>query len=113
MQQDALSLLRTKNEKFWKNSSFFVFDVPNEKTPFEERIKVLKSLPKNDFLKAVEFVKCENKEHLQQFFKSVMEKGGEGIMLREPGSLYVPKRSTTLCKYKVSHFCKDCNNLKF
>ena len=102
MQQDALVLLQSKNELLWKNASFCVFDVPEVKKPFEERLEVLKNLTSNNFVKVIEFVKCSNKEHLQQFFKSVIEKGGEGVMLREPESMYVAKRSNTLCKYKVS-----------
>ena len=52
------------------------------------------------FAKVVEFVKCENKEHLKQFNESVIAKGGEGVMLREPGSMYKPGRSTSLRKLK-------------
>ena len=52
------------------------------------------------FAKVVEFVKCEGKEHLQQFNKSIIEKGGEGVILREPGSLYESGRSSGLRKYK-------------
>ena len=52
------------------------------------------------FAKVVEFVKCEGKDHLAQFNKSILEKGGEGIILREPGSMYINKRSTSLRKFK-------------
>ena len=48
----------------------------------------------------VEFVKCENKEHLNTFNTSIIAKGGEGVMLREPGSLYKSGRSTSLRRYK-------------
>ena len=52
------------------------------------------------FAKIVEFVKCEGKEHLKQFNKSIIEKGGEGVILREPGSIYKCGRSTSLRKFK-------------
>ena len=52
------------------------------------------------FAKVVEFVKCEGKEHLKQFYNSVVAKGGEGVVLREPGSMYKSGRSTSLCKFK-------------
>ena len=39
-------------------------------------------------------------EDLKNSFESVIKKGGEGIMLREPGSMYIGGRSKSLCKYK-------------
>jgi DNA ligase-1 len=44
----------------------------------------------------------KGKEHLQQYLDSIIAKGGEGVMLREPQSLYKAGRSTNLRKYK--HF---------
>ena len=52
------------------------------------------------FAKTVEFVKCEGKEHLKQFNDAVLAKGGEGVMLREPQSLYKAGRSSSLRKLK-------------
>jgi ATP-dependent DNA ligase len=39
-------------------------------------------------------------EHLKQFLDSILAKGGEGVILREPQSLYKAGRSSSLCKYK-------------
>ena len=52
------------------------------------------------FAKIVEFVKCEGKEHLKQFNEEILKKGGEGVMLREPGSVYKVGRSTSLRRFK-------------
>ena len=52
------------------------------------------------FAKIVEFVECKGKEHLQQYTESIIAKGGEGVVLREPGSLYKFGRSPSLRKYK-------------
>jgi DNA ligase-1 len=52
------------------------------------------------FAKVVDFVKCEGKDHLKRFNDSILAKGGEGVMLREAGSLYKAGRSTSLRKYK-------------
>jgi DNA ligase-1 len=38
---------------------------------------------------------------LKQLLADVNKAGGEGIMLRKPGSLYEHKRSTTLLKVKT------------
>jgi DNA ligase-1 len=37
---------------------------------------------------------------LRQYFDSIIAKGGEGVMLREPKSLYKAGRSPSLCKFK-------------
>ena len=57
-------------------------------------------IPPGSFAKVVSFVICSGKEHLKRFNESIIAKGGEGVMLREPGSLYKQGRSTSLRKYK-------------
>lgn len=52
------------------------------------------------FVSVVEMTKCQSREHLKQYFDSIIEKGGEGVMLREPNSLYTAKRSNALKKFK-------------
>jgi DNA ligase-1 len=37
---------------------------------------------------------------LQEFFENVAKKGGEGVMLREPQSLYKTGKSESLRKFK-------------
>ena len=44
----------------------------------------------------------ESMEHMKSFYKSVLDKGGEGIMLKDPDSMYEDKRSNYLLKYKPS-----------
>jgi DNA ligase-1 len=39
-------------------------------------------------------------KHLQEFFNKIIAKGGEGVMLREPQSLYKAGRSESLRKFK-------------
>ena len=51
-------------------------------------------------MKRVEFVKCKGTEHLAEYMKDIVSKGGEGVMLREANSLYEGKRSTTLRRHK-------------
>ena len=42
-------------------------------------------------------------QHVLDVFNKVVASGGEGVMLRMPGSLYETKRSHTLLKYKEMH----------
>jgi DNA ligase-1 len=51
-------------------------------------------------VRVIKAVKCEGKEHLKSYFKQIAAKGGEGVMLREPQSLYIGGRSPNLRKYK-------------
>ncbi len=52
------------------------------------------------YVKLVKHEKCKGQEHLAEKLKEVEAKGGEGLMLRKPKSLYVGARSTTLLKVK-------------
>ena len=61
-------------------------------------MKNLKNLP--SFINVIEPVTCSNKEHLKQYYNSVIEKGGEGLILREPHSLYKGGRSSGFRKLK-------------
>ena len=72
----------------------------------KKRIEYLKQLEEKGtlppFVQIVNSVKCEGPEHLKQFFDSIVAKRGEGVMLREPNSLYKLGRSGSLRKFK--HF---------
>ena len=37
---------------------------------------------------------------MKDYFSSILAKGGEGVMLRDPQSLYKPGRSESMLKYK-------------
>jgi DNA ligase-1 len=77
------------------------------------QLKEKGSLP--SFVKVVDMVKCKGKciilivmatysktgsSHLKEYFDSIIAKGGEGVMLREPQSLYKSGRSNSLRKFK-------------
>ncbi|KAH8921395.1 DNA ligase/mRNA capping enzyme [Atractiella rhizophila] len=49
----------------------------------------------------VQHTKCEGKDHLLRALKRVEQLGGEGLMLRKPGSKYEGRRSSTLLKVKT------------
>ena len=51
-------------------------------------------------IKLVKHLKCESREHLVELMSSVEAKGGEGLMLRQPGPQYEGKRGNTLFKLK-------------
>jgi len=100
--QETVSVVRRKNGgENWKRVRYRVFDAPSQEGAFEDRhaslIKVDAMAP---YVRRVEQVLCEGVDHLRKELGRVEAEGGEGLMLREPGSLYVDGRSTTLLKVK-------------
>lgn len=87
----------------WQAVSFVVFDAPALAEPFEKRLTALSELfatspPKCAHL--VEQEMCRGADHLARRLAEVEALGAEGLMLRQPGSLYEVGRSWTLLKVK-------------
>jgi DNA ligase-1 len=91
----------------WENVRYMVYDAPHLELPFEERMKFLES--NKLFMKGVggsyatllSQQKVQSKQHLVELLKRHVEDGAEGIMIRQPGSLYEVGRSYTLLKVKL------------
>lgn len=103
--QDTVSVVRKKIpvKKEWIDVWYWVFDAPDRIGPFEERMMWVKGLlccGCNVRIRIVQQIPCAHMQHLLDYHESIKSGGGEGVMLREPGSFYVPKRSGTLLKVK-------------
>ena len=73
-------------------------------TPFlsyENRLSRLLSYQWPSHIQIVNSVKCNSNDHLQNFLKNITLQGGEGVILREPNSLYKTGRSNSLKRFKV------------
>lgn len=46
-------------------------------------------------------MKCESKMQLRDHIQMILEGGGEGMIMREPESLYQGGRSNSLFKFKA------------
>ena len=100
--QQAISIVRSQGlDKEWAPITYRVFDMPDLKVGFEERIVAMKKLKVPEHCQVVEQVCCKDVEHLKATLKAYEDLGGEGVMLREAGSLYVGNRSSTLLKVKT------------
>ncbi len=90
----------------WKQVSYVVFDAPNARGGFEDRLahvdKVLRRAAA-PHARALEHVVCEGLDHLRAELARVEALGGEGLMLRRPGSPYEVGRSGSLLKVKTFH----------
>lgn len=89
----------------WKTLTYEIFDIPSSGSqPFEKRVAQLQGMfPVNGpvaHVHVVEHEKCKGAQHIADRLAEVEAVGGEGLMLREPGSKYVNSRSNTLLKVK-------------
>ena len=86
--------------------TYVVFDAPNAKGGFEDRIAHAKKVvarAEAPHARVLDHAQCTGIAHLREELARVEALGGEGLMLRQPGSKYVPGRSTTLLKVKTFH----------
>lgn len=79
-----------------------IFDAPLVPGGFEERIKVARKFIAldNPYLKLIEQTVCDSEEHLAKLMDKICGAKGEGVMLKDPKSLYERKRSFSLLKVK-------------
>jgi len=105
--QRTVSIVRRQDKsELWKELRFLIFDAPQAEGGFEERLKFLqdavaKHAPK--FAQQHAHERCRGLEALKAELARVEALGGEGLMLREPGSKYAVGRSSTLLKIKTFH----------
>eukprot|EP01027_Heterolobosea_sp_BB2_P001292 GEZU01001979.1.p1 GENE.GEZU01001979.1~~GEZU01001979.1.p1 ORF type:complete len:260 (+),score=26.90 GEZU01001979.1:184-963(+) len=91
----------------WPSVQYCVFDAPNVEGPYETRLEALRRdiIPSlspcaQRRVRALETIRCEGREHLRTYLDQVVRGGGEGVMLREAGSIYQRGRSASLLKVK-------------
>jgi DNA ligase-1 len=84
----------------WSQLRFMVFDAPCADGPIEQRLSFLGRLRLPPFCSVVEHTACKDRSVLDALFAIVTATGGEGLMLRAPGSFYDRFRSPRLLKLK-------------
>ncbi|PQO44094.1 DNA ligase [Blastopirellula marina] len=105
--QRTVSVVRRQDKSdHWREVRFLAFDAPAMAAPFEERLEYLHETIRGDkyeFASVHAHIRCSGAEHLQTELARINALGGEGLMLREPGSKYEIGRSFTLLKVKTFH----------
>ncbi|RLN82796.1 hypothetical protein BBJ28_00024101, partial [Nothophytophthora sp. Chile5] len=93
--------------KQWEKLVYKVFDAPSlAQQKFEERMAHAKELvakTSSKYIEWVEHTQCRSLSHLDEVFADIEKLGGEGLMIREPGSKYAAGRSSSLLKIKSFH----------
>jgi DNA ligase-1 len=102
--QRTVGVVRRQDKTdLWKEVRFLVFDAPAVGGPFEDRLTFLGDGVrkwKAKYAALHEHAVCQGADHLREELARVEALGGEGLMLRQPGSAYVAGRSATLLKVK-------------
>lgn len=91
------------NELEWRDVKFMVFDIPNSKSPFNQRLAQLKKVVKSaniPWLRAVNQWKVADHQALMKELERYTRLGAEGLMLHRGSSLYKGKRNGDLLKVK-------------
>ncbi|KAL4100191.1 hypothetical protein PRIC1_007985 [Phytophthora ramorum] len=105
--QFTVGIAKTQGSKEWEKLVYKVFDAPSLKTKtFEERMEHAEAViekASSKYIEWVEHTKCKSLEHLDEVFSEIEKLGGEGLMIREPGSKYAQGRSSSLLKIKSFH----------
>lgn len=105
--QRCVSIVRRQDKsELWQSIRFLVFDLPAAGGPFEERLAELHerlASSRPEFAEVHRHDRCRGLEHLREELARVEALGGEGLMLRQPGSGYEAGRSPTLLKVKTFH----------
>src|SRR4051794_13950068 len=102
--QRTVGIVRRQDQSdLWKEVTYVVFDAPGVDAAFEDRLAFVRehmAQCQSAHLKAHEHTACTSLRQLREELARVEALGGEGLMLRQPGSRYEVGRSTTLLKVK-------------
>ena len=102
--QRTVSIVRRQDKSdLWKEVRFLVFDAPAAPGGFEERFEFVKATFANrgfEYAKLHHHEICRDVAALRTELSRIESLGGEGLMLRKPGSKYEAGRSSTLLKVK-------------
>lgn len=83
----------------WRGVRFMVFDLAEQGT-FEERNERLSEMSFPDHVWVVRHDQVADHEELSRLERGVVFRGGEGLVIRRPGSKYRPGRSGDVVKVK-------------
>ena len=93
--EETVSIVRSETpDDRWKRVQFMVFDAPQVKGTFEQRMQFLHATLSqgNQFVRVVSQKRCQGVAQLLAERDRIVRLGGEGVMLRQPESAYEPGR---------------------
>ncbi len=96
----AVNSIRNKKYNNWNILKFMVFDLPMNKQLFLHRVEKLNNLELPKHCEVVQQTRINNKKHLMNFHKEVLNNGGEGVVIKSPTNIYYPGRTNQALKLK-------------
>ncbi|MEN8265045.1 MAG: DNA ligase, partial [Nitrospirota bacterium] len=87
----------------WLDLKFAIFDLPEAGGGFEERLNIARRWfdeNPSEYAFVIVHKSVRSKERLKEELQRVEQLGGEGLILRKPGSLYSTGRSSEVLKVK-------------
>jgi DNA ligase 1 len=90
----------------WRELTYVVFDAPGVDAAFEQRLGFVRDhveAHRPPHVRWHPHDRCAGLDHLREELARVEALGGEGLMMRQPGSRYEIGRSWTLRKVKTFH----------
>lgn len=96
---DRLVSILQKKDGDWSEIEYHIFDLAESGT-IEERIQRLDSISLPDHVKRVAHRVCSGMDDLDKYEREVVNAGGEGLVIRKPGSKYRPGRMGDVIKVK-------------
>lgn len=102
--QRTVGLVRShRGGEGWRSIRFAAFDAPCAAGTFEERQAAMGTAVAGGPAFVLPQRRCNGHADLMAELARVEQAGGEGVMLRQPGSAYERRRSGTLLKVKTFH----------
>lgn len=89
--------------KNWKEITYNIFESPNTKGNFQQRLAKVKNWftkHKNENVRFIEQTVCKDQNHLENFLKKVIKLKGEGLIIKNPNLSYINQRSKNSLKVK-------------
>src|SRR5687767_2571388 len=81
--EQLMAVIGGVNNSDWKGVGYFIFDLPASAAPYEDRLKQLEGLKPvvPPHVQFVESVKCRGHSYLNSYLDTILEQGGEGIVV--------------------------------
>jgi len=102
--ENIQSIVMDKNpSKKWKEITYNIFEVPKQKGDFLSRLGLAQKYIKKENLqhiKVIKQIKIKNKAHLEEFMNEIINKKGEGVIVKNPDLEYFQGRSSNILKVK-------------
>ena len=102
---NVVSIVNKKEEHDgWNKLTYNIFEVPQARGNLLERLAKVKE---TKYIKIIKQIKVKNKEHLDDFLKTIEKKDGEGVVVRDGDLDYYTGRDNNALKVK-SYIDTEC-----